>query len=185
MCGRYPSEQRLIQPTVTLWLPWAFTRTLPLCQSHGKGLFNKYVDINLPFFDLPTYLPTLLRVNFILNVDSNAYLMDHLPTSSCPWSYFLGIFIKKIKNKSILFLLIFRAYPTDGEGFSLWFYVKSWFIEKKITFKHVLYESVPSDDPPPAKLPLMMLLDFFSTKTKQKRKKWKSSPVRIFSKYES
>ena len=32
-----------------------------------------------------------------------------------------------------------------------------------------MYASVPSDDPPPAKLPLMMLLDFFSTKTKQKK----------------
>ena len=72
-------------------------------------------------------------------------------------------------------MLVFRAYPTDGEGFSLWFYVKSWFIEKKITFKHVLYASVPSDDPPPAKLPLMMLLDFLSTKTKQKRKSEKAA----------
>ena len=79
-----------------------------------------------------------------------------------------------MKKEIVLFLPIFRAYPTDGEGFSLWFYVKSWFIEKKIMFKHVLYASVPSDDPPPAKLPLM-LLDFFSTRTKQKRKSEKAA----------
>ena len=72
-----------------------------------------------------------------------------------------------MKKEIVLFLPIFRAYPTDGEGFSLWFYVKSWFIEKKIMFKHVLYASVPSDDPPPAKLSLMMLLDFFLPEKKK------------------
>ena len=92
--------------------------------------------------------------------------------------FFLEIFIKRIKKEIVLFLPIFRAYPTDGEGFSLWFYVKSWFIEKKIMFKHVLYASVPSDDPPPAKLPLM-LLDFFFYQNKTKKKKWKSEKAAL------
>ena len=71
--------------------------------------------------------------------------------------------------KSIFNSFIFRAYPTDGEGFLLWFYVKSWFIEK-IMFKHVLYASIPSNDPPPAKLPLM-LLDFFLPQQNRKEEK--------------
>ena len=77
-------------------------------------------------------------------------------------------------------MLIFRAYPTDGEDFSLWFYVKSWFIEKKIMFKHVLYASVPSDDPPPAKLPLM-LLDFFFYHNKTEKKENEKAALLEFS----
>ena len=89
---------------------WSFCKALHqrqmACAFARKGSFNNYVDQVLPRFDhLPPRVDICGRLTYYLPfvlVSKHGPSTDHLPTSSCPHSYWMNARNRKLSKKFVV-----------------------------------------------------------------------------------